>query len=62
MAHQIGLEMVSFTNLTEPSTMQAFTPPEWLLVAVIASLKPPGAPPHELAATQDRLFGVIRWS
>lgn len=29
------------------------------IVAVMMSLNPPGAPPHELAATHDSWFGVL---
>jgi hypothetical protein len=60
-AHQVGAAIESFMNFTEPSHMHTFTPPGWLLVAVIRSFEPPGAPPQEFAATHEIWFGVMKW-
>ncbi len=58
-------------NLTEPSPMATFTPPGWLLRAVLAPSHPPPEPSEVKlpcatkkplsAPVHDRVFGVITW-
>src|SRR5262245_42365062 len=61
MAHHVWTAMLSLMKRTVPSQKATLTPPGWPLVAVMMSLSPPGGPPHELAATQDRPLGVFQW-
>src|SRR3954471_17559138 len=53
MAHHAFMLMLSFTKRTEPSQFAMFTPPEWLLVGVMASYQLPGSPPGPFAAWHE---------